>query len=386
MAIKVPPGQSPPFETVDADHHAGIIIIVSAICLVLSLVCLLIRLYVRFLLSPPFGIDDVILLGATISAIVESIIVFHAASIGFGTAIRLLDDHVVRSIQNSIVASDVFYLITLYLSRCCVVAIYSRLTPRRRHKNTLWGILGFTTAGIVISILVITIDCSLNKPWVTPGEHCTSLFARWQFITAIDITTEVALFIFSIVLIYGLQMAIKPKLVIMMAFASRIPLVAFEAVRLSEFQSFTSSRNPTFDAINHYTWTQVALNYSLIACTAFCLRPFMNAVTTSYGTAGDSNLSTSRSYPYASDRGRSNQGSYALQSLQNRSTVAPEPDIFRPKVGAGETTVTSAQPGSSTGGHSDRDDRNSIGSEGSTKMIIKKDVEYTVHHSPNPDC
>lgn len=75
----------------------------------------------------------------------------------------------------SIVASDVFYLITLYLSRCCVVAIYSRLTPRRRHKNTLWGILGFTTAGIVISILVITIDCSLNKPWVTPGEHCTSL-------------------------------------------------------------------------------------------------------------------------------------------------------------------------------------------------------------------
>jgi hypothetical protein len=67
MAIKVPPGQSPPFETVDSDHHAGIIIIVSAICLVLSLVCLLIRVYVRFFLSPPFGIDDVILLGATVS-------------------------------------------------------------------------------------------------------------------------------------------------------------------------------------------------------------------------------------------------------------------------------------------------------------------------------
>ncbi|OGM40511.1 hypothetical protein ABOM_010617 [Aspergillus bombycis] len=384
MAIKVPPGQSPPFETVDGDHHAGIIIIVSAICLVLSLVCLLIRLYVRFLLSPPFGIDDVILLGATVSAIVESIIVFHAASIGFGTAIHLLDDHAVRSIQNSVVASDVFYLITLYLSRCCVVAIYSRLTPRRRHKNTLWGILAFATAGIVISILVVTVDCSLNKPWVTPSEHCTNLFARWQFITAIDIFTEIALFIFAVVLIYGLQMAIKPKLVIMVAFASRIPLVAFEAVRLSEFHSFTTTHNPTFDAIEHYTWTQVALNYSLIACTAFCLRPFMNAVSTSYGTAGDSNLSTS--YPYASDRGRSNQGSYALQSLQNRSVVAPEPDIFRPKIGAGETTVTSAQPGSSTGGHSDRDDRNSIGSEGSTKMIIKKDVEYTVHRSPNPEC
>jgi hypothetical protein len=32
------------------------------------------------------------------------------------------------------------------------------------------------------------------------------------------------------------------------------------------------------------------LNYALIACTVFCLRPFMNALTTHYGTAGDSNL------------------------------------------------------------------------------------------------
>ncbi|KAF7592321.1 hypothetical protein BBP40_000377 [Aspergillus hancockii] len=181
-------------------------------------------------------------------------------------------------------------------------------------------------------------------------------------------------------------MALKPKLVIMVAFAARLPLIAFEAVRLSRYHSFTTSHNPTFDAIDHYIWTQVTLNYSLIACTAFCLRPFMNAVTTSYGTAGDSNLSTSRSYPYGSDRGRSNQGSYALQSIQNRSGIAPEPDLFRPKIGSGEAVVTSAQPGSSTGGHSDRDDRNSIGSEGSTQMIIKKDVEYTVHSAPNPEC
>jgi hypothetical protein len=112
----------------------------------------------------------------------------------------------------------------------------------------------------------------------------------------------------------------------------------------------------------------------------------MNAVTTSYGTAGDTNLSTSRDYPYASDRGRSNQGSYALQSFQNRSGIAPQADLFGPKLGSGKAVVTSAQPGSSTGGNSDRDDRNSIGSEGSTRMIIKKDVEYTVHSSPIPGC
>jgi hypothetical protein len=66
MAIKVPPGQSPPFETIDDKHHAGIIIITGAICLMISLVCLLIRVYVRVFLSPPWGSDDIILLGATV--------------------------------------------------------------------------------------------------------------------------------------------------------------------------------------------------------------------------------------------------------------------------------------------------------------------------------
>lgn len=66
MAIKVPPGQSPPFETIDNKHHGGIIIVTAAICLMISLVCLLIRVYVRIFLNPPWGSDDIILMGATV--------------------------------------------------------------------------------------------------------------------------------------------------------------------------------------------------------------------------------------------------------------------------------------------------------------------------------
>lgn len=74
-----------------------------------------------------------------------------------------------------LVASDIFYLLTLYLSKCCVVAIYQRLTPRELHKNTLWAVFAFSTAVIIVSILIITIDCSLNVPWVIPGQSCTNL-------------------------------------------------------------------------------------------------------------------------------------------------------------------------------------------------------------------
>jgi len=62
----VPPGQSPPFETVDAKHQGAFVIITAAFGLSVSLVCLLIRLYVRLVLNPPFSYDDFVLLGATV--------------------------------------------------------------------------------------------------------------------------------------------------------------------------------------------------------------------------------------------------------------------------------------------------------------------------------
>lgn len=128
----VPPGQSPPFEVVDAEHHGAWVIITAAFGLSVSLVCLLIRLYVRLILNPPFSYDDFVLLGATvwmklpslpfllfilsfvpgeilhwppesntdqISAIIQSSVVFYAVSKGFGTAIDLLSGGRLHNIQ-----------------------------------------------------------------------------------------------------------------------------------------------------------------------------------------------------------------------------------------------------------------------------------------------
>lgn len=153
------------------------------------------------------------------------------------------------------------------------------------------------------------------------------------------------------------------------------------------------------------------MNFALIACTVFCLRPFMNAVTTAYGTAGDENLeasSRSRSTPYGSStmygsgkhRGTVHSPSqggedFALQSFGGASSSGghvgrhgythTQQGAFVPRGAPGsegaETLVTSF-PGSGAPSQEDRDERGSLGSEGSTKMIIKKDVEYTVQTEP----
>jgi hypothetical protein len=140
------------------------------------------------------------------------------------------------------------------------------------------------------------------------------------------------------------------------------------------------------------------MNYSLAACIAFCLRPFMNAVRTNYGTAGDVTLSTSsgtRSHGYAdlskessgvnegfpmlplrkkrNERGSTIDGHGIPSSSEVGQGNIQTAGLFRPK-GAGLTVCTAAVEE----GHDD----SSMGSDRSSKMIIRKDVQYAVKHSP----
>ncbi|KAK2764534.1 hypothetical protein FQN54_009229 [Arachnomyces sp. PD_36] len=424
--LVVPPGQSPPFEVIDSDHRGGVIVIVAACALVLSLVAVLIRVYVRLLLSPPFGLDDHVLLGATTVAIVQSVIVFWNVSIGFGTSIHLLDDDHIHRIQRNVAASDVLYLIAIYLSKSCTTGIYLRLTPRASHHYVLWATLALSTAWIITSTFVILTNCQLNGSWGIPIGQCPGLvsqathqwdtkmiwrakldeqFPRWQFITALDIITEVLLFSFSLPLVAGLRMRFDRKFVIVLSFAARLPLIAFSPIRLYHFRSFIDSQNPTFKAIDHYIWTQVEMNYALAACIAFCLRPFMNAVRTNYGTAGDVTLSSSgtRSLGYtdlSKQSGTPNE-SFPMLPLRrkkkdkeknsNNSESETKPSssvvdqeraraggLFRPR-GAGLTVSTAAVEDT---GQEEAHDGNSMGSDRSSRMIIRKDVQYAVRHSP----
>lgn len=55
---------------------------------------------------------------------------------------------------------------------------------------------------------------------------CHSLFERWQFIAALDILTEAALFSISLYLIWGIQMSLKSKTIVVTAFGCRLPYVS----------------------------------------------------------------------------------------------------------------------------------------------------------------
>ncbi|OOF90020.1 hypothetical protein ASPCADRAFT_31672, partial [Aspergillus carbonarius ITEM 5010] len=88
-----------PLVVIDESHHAGIVIVVGTLALIMALICLVIRVYVRTLLSPGFGRDDHLLFVATAFSIIQTSLVMSNSAKGFGTSIGLLSSEQIVKIQ-----------------------------------------------------------------------------------------------------------------------------------------------------------------------------------------------------------------------------------------------------------------------------------------------
>ncbi|KAL4817238.1 hypothetical protein BDW67DRAFT_190437 [Aspergillus spinulosporus] len=380
----VPPGYSPPFQVVDDLHHGAWVIIIVALGLVLSLVSFLIRLYVRLALHPPFGKDDYVLLGATVIAVVQATLLFEACAKGLGTSIDLLDEGDVHIIQVLVITSDILYLITLYTTKCCVVGIYLRLTPQKLHNRASWATLLLCTLWVVLAILILSVNCGLNTPWKGTGGQCENLLPRWQYIVALDTTTELILFGLAVFLLAGLFMPVKRKCTIAFAFIFRLPMIVFAILHIYYLHQSLTSADPTLDAVPSLIWGQVELNYALVACSVFCMRPFIAAVSTNYGRGGDSTLESSRdnsSGLNSKSAGNSGGSKGGTETIGSETTAlgnsGRRAGTAAAKVGRGN--------GMTGGGSAGTDEIELVDwaqgrrwSEGSGRMIIRKDVQYTV--------
>lgn len=384
----VPSGQSAPLEILDAQHHGAWVTITTAIGLTLGLVCLFIRTYVRVMISPPFLRDDIIQAASTAFAIIQSAVVFFEVSKGFGTSHELVSARDLRTVQQAWAASDILYLVGIYLSKCSMAFLFLRLTPSKIHNKIAWGTIGLCTVWVIVSIFLVIVNCEVRYPWADIAGQCSNMFARWQFITAIDIMTEILLVGLAVFLVHDLRMSVGRKGVVVIAFLFRLPLIAFAALHLHFLAHGISSLNPSLDLVGPVIWAQIELHYSNIAATVPCLKPFMAAVSTNYGATEPAAMSQGGSRGYGSSGAKRKGSNYMLSSInkdRNSSNIDSKGGIFRVgKRGAYKMNSETFGASQSTNGHvivqqgKAKQDSNSIGSNDSRKMIIKKEVNIRV--------
>jgi hypothetical protein len=99
LSTAVPEGNKPPLLQLDDNHHGSWLVISSAFGLVIILLTLIIRIYLRYKVSPPFAADDIALTVSTALAVIQCALVFAGVQQGDGTSIDLINPDNIVPIQ-----------------------------------------------------------------------------------------------------------------------------------------------------------------------------------------------------------------------------------------------------------------------------------------------
>ncbi|KAF7511001.1 hypothetical protein GJ744_005547 [Endocarpon pusillum] len=355
---------------------------------------------VRTSAAPRFALDDIFLGSATLIAIAVSSIIFYAASLGLGRSIELLNPDDLVKVQKLFYASTVLFVFALGLSKSSIVALLLRMTPKEKHLVVFKGTLISFITWTIASSLAIALQCNLAHPWILVGERCPGSFVRWQVFAGLDVVTELVMIILAIYLVWDAKLSRKNKAVVIIAFGLRAPILVGIAFRLQNFDYAGLTVNPTLLEAEFIVWSQAELHFSIVAATVPTLRRFVSGLATNYGALDvekDPNESSYqlRSYGHSPSSGSTlksanQQGHLPIQwdeaQLTRTSPCATTEqiritnEIDLPAVSAWNRST--GNDGISASRVETRDS-NSVASNDSLRMIIKKHVAWTVEHAPS---
>lgn len=178
------------------------------------------------------------------------------------------------------------------------------------------------------------------------------------------------------------------------------------ALRLHYVLKAVNTSDPTLKLTDVVIVTEVELVMAIVSATIPCLRPFMAATHTTWGGRVDTVAASGyHAQAYANGKGGSGSGSKSavskIRSMMNRSatdTTKSQDDIpMKPVSHRGKKSGTGwedldhgmAYPPVAPKERDDMymntvsEDQQSSGSqEDSQKLIIRRDLEWTVHHEP----
>ncbi|ORY15109.1 hypothetical protein BCR34DRAFT_598594 [Clohesyomyces aquaticus] len=388
----------PPY-VIAPDDKRGLIVVMSGMSFSFVWTCFLIRIYLR-LKTREWRSDDYFLTAATVFDTIQSALVIHMVNDGLGTLTGTLSDGDLQKIGRDEFASQILYIITLFLSKCAVIFLYLRLSPGKGHAIASWSTLSISGMWALLAIILISVPCDPYKFWTQGALKCTGVYTKWQAIGAIDIIIEVLIFAISIYLVAGLNMRFGSKAMVIGAFSARLPVIAAAGARLIYLSDTLASPNRSLDGSFYIVATQWQLGYAIMSSTITGLGPFLRPFTKS---SAASYRRSSYSHHPSETQSQSGASSHQLDVLQARAVSvihATGRSVGDTTPGDGASSSKTGNPQTANGGlhlrpdefqrdtavlgggdaGMDEEDANSRMSDESRRMMIRKKTDFSVEN------
>lgn len=181
--------------------------------------------------------------------------------------------------------SDIFYPITLSIAKGAALPLLIQLTRLRKFILACYALAVFILLWGFLSVVILAARCHLESPWTDSSTRkCASLYGRWVAIEAGSLLIEVLIFIEFVSIIRILKMRRTMKLKLMIAFATRLPVIIPTIFRLIYLRNGLSADKDTIFALtNAIIATQVVLYYTTMASSLAYLKPFLRAFDSNLG-------------------------------------------------------------------------------------------------------
>ncbi|KAK3679101.1 hypothetical protein LTR37_021447 [Vermiconidia calcicola] len=389
MNFNDPHGFAP---TSSTDHRSWIW--VSAI---LSLVYSCVSLVARFTAKWELLWYDDILLGAGyVFALCHYGLLCSAIFNGLGASTTVLQGNELQTASVQYFAARIFLLLSLYFSKISLLVFTRRIFSGDMHKETVIFRAAYLLVCIcgLAAVLLSSVGCDAHQVLIAREDvvgNANTL--RWILITAFDSVTEGVLLAVSGRFLSKIRIQPSKKLVVMFAFAVRLAPAALSIAGTVSYLKFLHGTEDSIGIAPTVAWQEAILFSSLISASIPCLRPFLLAFMSRaikamyvflyiYADKAESFFRRNGT----SSEGNSRVDAIHLRTINNTSRRVSEsqsgplpardgpylrPDGFQYQVDvrrAGEESQSR-----------DGAESQSVESDGSERMIIRRNVEIQVH-------
>ncbi|RDW65585.1 hypothetical protein BP5796_10277 [Coleophoma crateriformis] len=240
----------------------------------LSPIFTILRYYARFQKKWDFGKDDWVILVSTVFCMAMNGILIAATCYGYGKPGESLDHFDKLKAMEFFILSQIFYKITINLTKASIVLLYLRIFPDQRFRQICRGLLVLTALYGTATTLATVFQCGpfVTKAWDTSNSNgtCINTTGFWYANAGFNILADLIILVLPIRTLCKLHMPTGPKLAVIAVFALGAFVIIATIIRMTALHVTAKSSDPTHD-ISATSWTIVEANVAIIcACLPSC--------------------------------------------------------------------------------------------------------------------
>ncbi|ORY16225.1 hypothetical protein BCR34DRAFT_476626 [Clohesyomyces aquaticus] len=261
------------------DIRAARVIVVTAVCVLLSILIVALRFHVRRNIIKKFGSDDWALTVAVVLFIGVSTMTASCTKVGLGRPFPLLPPSTQSLFLRLIFICSLLYGLVLLPLKTAFLLQYRRSFPlppfQRICDISLFFLLLWGLSGGIGALLYCR---PISKNWDPKGEawrKCEGRLAFWMSMGIIHVVSDVGIFLLPLPMVRGLRVGRREKGVLIGVFSLGFFSCAISIIRLTTLRASTLGPDPTYTMPNTVIWSVAEVTCAIICACIPTLRPLL---------------------------------------------------------------------------------------------------------------